>query len=76
MEPTAAQDQTGYFLAGHSVPPGTYRETQTGREIQIEGSGILPATCDGHVGVYVRRPRTWAELAEQNELAEQKEIDL
>ena len=61
----AQQDGTretlGYFLAGHTAPVGIYREIQTGREVQMEEAGILPATCDGHVAVYVRRPITWAE---------------
>ena len=56
-----AQDSLGYFLAGHRAPTGTYREMQTGREIRMEEADILPATCDGHVAVYVRRPSTWAE---------------
>jgi len=64
----AAQDQTGYFLAGHSVPPGIYHETQTGRAIQMEEPGPLPATCDGHVAVYIQRPATWAEIAIKKEL--------
>ena len=51
-----------YFLAGHPAPAGVYREMQTGREIRLEEGAILPATCDGHVGVYVPLPLTWAEL--------------
>ena len=73
MEPSITQDQAGYFLAGHLVPPGIYQEAQTGREIQIEEPGILPATCDGHVAVYVRRPATWAEIAKRSGLAVKKE---
>jgi len=50
-----------YFLAGHVAPAGVYREEQTGRELRLEEAGILPATCDGHVAVYLRQPLTWSE---------------
>lgn len=56
------RDQPPYFLAGHSAPAGLYREMQTGRELQMKEEGILPATCDGHVAVYIRQPLTWAEM--------------
>ena len=72
METAAGQEQTGYFLAGHQAQAGSYHETQTGRDIQMEEPGLLPATCDGHVGVYVRLPATWAETAENNKRAEKR----
>lgn len=57
-----AKDHLPYYLAGHPAPQGDYREMRTGREFRMEEEGILPATQDGQVGVYVRRPQTWAEL--------------
>jgi len=57
----APGDHLAYFLAGHMAPTGVYREIQTGRELRLEEGGILPATCDGHVAVYVRQAMTWAE---------------
>jgi hypothetical protein len=72
----AQREQTGdplaYFLAGHPAPSGIYREIQTGREIQMEEAGILPASCDGHVAVYIRRPLTWAEIMQNQVNAENR----
>lgn len=31
----------------------------------MEEEGVLPATCDGHVAVYIRLPLAWAELRRQ-----------
>ena len=59
-----AGDQLAYFLAGHAAPAGAYRDVQTGRDIQMDEEGILPATCDGHVAVYIRQPATWAMTAQ------------
>lgn len=56
------RDHQNIFLAGHQAPAGTYRELQTGREVRLAEEGILPATCDGHVAVYVRQYFTWAEI--------------
>lgn len=56
------RDHVAYFLAGHSAPSGIYREIQTGREVHMEQAGILPATCDGRVAVYVRLPLGWAQI--------------
>ena len=58
----ATGDPAAYLLAGHVAPAGVYHETQTGRELRMEEAGVLPATFDGHVAVYVRHPRTWAEM--------------
>lgn len=80
MESTACGDeireQTGYFLAGHQAQAGMYHETQTGREIRMNEAGVLPATCDGHVAVYIRRPSTWAEIAGQTDEIKRGEIRL
>ena len=64
---TRTADHLAYFLAGHPVPAGIYREMETGRELCMEEESILPATCDGHVAVYTRQPVTWSELCRQNE---------
>ena len=58
-------DTLAYFLAGRQAPAWVYREMQTGRDLRMEEEGVLPATCDGHVAVYIRLPLTWAELRRQ-----------
>ena len=63
------RDHLTYFLAGDQVPSGRYRDVQTGREIQVEEAGALPASCDGHVAVYIRQARTWAEIHDCQESA-------
>ncbi len=49
------------FLAGHAAPAGTYRQVETGQEVRLDQEDILPATLDGHIAAYERRPLTWAE---------------
>ncbi|MGI4791632.1 MAG: hypothetical protein ACRYFS_22650 [Janthinobacterium lividum] len=63
------EEQPAYFLAGHPDPAGIYHEIETNRELQMEEMGVLPATCDGHVAVYIRRPLTWAEIAVNSAMA-------
>lgn len=64
----ATGEHPTYFLAGHPAPAGIYRETQTGHKLRVEEEDLLPATCDGHVAVYVRQAMTWADrLAEDEE---------
>jgi len=53
------------FLAGHLAPAGTYRQVETGQEVRLDREGILPATLDGHVAAYERRPLTWADLHQE-----------
>lgn len=57
------------FLAGHAAPAGTYRQVETGQEVWLDQEGILPATLDGHIAVYVRRPLTWAEAQDEEDRA-------
>jgi hypothetical protein len=49
------------YQAGQRVPPGNYRSLEGGREVRLEQEDVLPATLDGHVAVYLRRPETWGE---------------
>ena len=65
----AALDTDGsaydFYLAGQKVPPGTYRQIEGGREIRLDQEDVLPASCDGHVSAYQRRPETWGERQKQ-----------
>jgi hypothetical protein len=49
------------YQAAQKVPPGTYRPLEGGRNVRLDQEDVLPATCDGHVAVYLRRPETWGE---------------
>ena len=49
------------YQAGERVPPGTYLSLEGGREVFLNQEDTLPATCDGHVAVYLRRPESWNE---------------
>lgn len=60
------------FLAGQTVPAGTYQMLGTRQEVLLVSEGALPGTCDGRVAVYQRRAKTWSEVRshvddEQNE---------
>ena len=59
-------DHLDYFLAGHPVSAGLYRDMESRRELRMEEESILPATYDGHVAVYVKLPLTWSELCREN----------
>ena len=50
------------YHPGQVVPPGIYCDIERGRTIRLETPGLLPATCDGRVAAYTRRPPTWAEI--------------
>lgn len=58
-------DDFSLFVAGQTVPPGTYRLVGSRREVRLDRDDILPATCDGRVAVYERRPQTWAEVRKE-----------
>ena len=49
------------YLAGERVPPGTYRDVDTGREIQLEDESSLPASFDGRVAAYMCIRNAWRE---------------
>ena len=65
----SAGEDAPLFVAGHMAPAGTYRLVETGREVRLDLEDVLPATCDGHIAVYERRPLTWAELQCREECA-------
>ena len=50
------------YLAGERVPAGIYHEVESGREIQLETEGYLPATLDGRVAAYVSILYTWGHI--------------
>ena len=50
------------FLAGERVPPGAYIEIESRREIALAVEDHLPASLNGHVAVYVRKPTTWVHI--------------
>jgi len=50
-----------YHLAGECVPAGRYRETGTGREVELLEAGVLPASLDGRVATYICVRCTWHE---------------
>jgi hypothetical protein len=49
-------DDSGLYLAGQRVPPGSYRraEPPDGRTVTLDRWDVLPASLDGQVAVYVR----------------------
>jgi hypothetical protein len=60
-------DETVRFLAGHTAPAGTYLLIGTDREIRLDQEAVLPATFDGRIAVYERRPTTWGEAQGRSE---------
>ena len=50
-----------YYLAGERVPSGLYREVESGREVELKETGVLPASLDGRVATYVCVRYTWHE---------------
>jgi hypothetical protein len=53
---TWSETENGVYLAGHVAPSGRYRRADPpdGRIIELEAPGLLPASLDGHVAVYLR----------------------
>jgi hypothetical protein len=49
------------YQAGQRVPPGIYLPLEGGREVNLAQEDALPATLDGHIAVYLRRPESWSE---------------
>ncbi|MDQ2687427.1 MAG: hypothetical protein M3Y28_06125 [Armatimonadota bacterium] len=54
-------DAVDIYQAGERVPPGIYLPLEGGREVELAQEDALPATFDGHVAVYLRRPESWSE---------------
>lgn len=42
----------GHYVAGQLVPPGIYREIESGRLVRLEREDHLPASFDGQVACY------------------------
>jgi len=40
------------FAAGERVPPGSYREVESGRQVRLEREGCLPACLNGRAARY------------------------
>lgn len=53
------------YIAGQKVSPGRYRLVGSQRDILLEREDTLPASLDGRVAEYIRRPETWADLKER-----------
>jgi hypothetical protein len=52
------------YTAGSRVAPGKYRRVDApGRDVELPGGGILPASFDGRVAVYVKVTPFSAEAA-------------
>ncbi|MCW3099101.1 MAG: hypothetical protein JWL77_4719 [Chthonomonadaceae bacterium] len=49
------------YIAGQRVPAGLYREIGTGREVQLEEEGVLPASLNGRIATYICVRYTWHE---------------
>lgn len=49
------------YEAGQRVPPGFYLSLEGGREIELAQEEVLPATFDGRVAIYLRRPENWGD---------------
>jgi hypothetical protein len=51
-------DEEVFFLAGELVPPGVYVRVDAWpeRRVVLAHSGVLPASLDGQVACYRRRP--------------------
>jgi hypothetical protein len=62
-------EDAALFLAGRMAPAGAYRLAGTDREVMLEQDDVLPATLDGRIAVYERRPPTWGELQGQTKRA-------
>lgn len=54
--PRAAADFEEHFLAGHQVGAGIYHRIGSHQQVVLDSDGVLPASCDGRVAVYIRRP--------------------
>jgi len=53
------------FVAGQKVSPGLYRLVGSQRDVRLDKEDTLPASLDGRVAVYIRRPLTWADISHQ-----------
>lgn len=49
------------YTAGERVAASLYREVGSGREVQMEQEGVLPASLNGRVATYVCVRYTWEQ---------------
>jgi len=59
MSETSVED---LFVAGQKVSAGLYRLVGSQRDVRLDQDDTLPASLDGRVAVYIRRPMTWADI--------------
>jgi len=51
-----------FYLAGERVPPGVYKQVDSGHQICLETEDFLPGGMDGHATAYVPVQNTWAQI--------------
>jgi len=53
-----AFEDDGIYLAGHAAPAGCYRRVDgcVERVVVLEAGGVLPASRDGRVAIYIQMP--------------------
>ena len=54
--PDGILNDAPYLLAGDVVRAGVYWEIDGRREVWLTHTGVLPASLDGRVATYIRRP--------------------
>ena len=50
------------YQAGRTAPAGAYLEIETGRAVDLDEEDVLPASCNGRVASYIRRPMEWRQI--------------
>ena len=50
------------YQAGRVAPAGAYLEIETGRAVDLDEEDVLPASCNGRVASYIRRPAEWSQV--------------
>lgn len=55
MIPLDNKDEHGdnLYLAGEKVPPGCYKQVESGRIVTLEEEDFLPASLDGRIACYL-----------------------
>ncbi len=57
------------YLAGERVPPGIYKEIESGRRIRHDGEDFLPASLDWRVACYAAWGRIPVSAGEERRQA-------
>lgn len=60
------------FVAGQIAPAGTYEDLETHRLVFLPNAGVLPASCNGHVTVYMQKAPTWGEMIDERRASQEK----